>query len=53
MWKDIVTLYESDFGEQDLKMLPRLTNAHVYSAHIKKMKVRNAAQIFSKRVSAV
>lgn len=50
-WSDIVQLYELDQGEYDFRMLNKLTDAHVYAAKLKKMKVRHAAQVLSQRVS--
>lgn len=52
-WKDIVALYELDSKISDVKMLPRLTSEHVIPEKIKKMKVKNAAQVFSQRVSSI
>jgi len=52
-WKDIVDLYELDSVAQDVKMLPRLTREHVIPGEIKKMKVKNASQVFSQRVSSI
>jgi len=52
-WKDIVDLYELDSVAQDVKMLPRLTREHVIPGEIKKMKVKNASQVFSHRVSSI
>lgn len=52
-WRDIMNLYELDSGIPDVKMLPRLTKEHVVPNEIRKMKVRNAAQVLSQRVSSV
>lgn len=52
-WSDIISFYEFDTGHEDLKMCYKLTDAHVYKDKIKKMKVKNAAQIFSRSFSAV
>jgi len=52
-WKDIIDLYELDSVAQDVKMLPRLTREHVIPGEIKKMKVKNASQVFSQRVSSI
>lgn len=52
-WNDIISLYEADVGGHDFKMCNRLTDQHVYKDKIKKMKVKNAAQVFSQRVSSV
>lgn len=52
-WRDIMNLYELDSGIPDVKMLPRLTKEHVVPNEIKKMRVRNAAQVLSQRVSSI
>lgn len=52
-WSDIIRLYQLDSDIQDVKMLPRLTKEHVIPGEIRKMKVRNAAQVFSQRVSSI
>ncbi|RZC37268.1 hypothetical protein BDFB_013887, partial [Asbolus verrucosus] len=63
-WEHIIKLYEldgklehgidpTDVNVSDYRMLNRLTDAHVYPNVIKKLKVRNSAQVFSHRVSAV
>ncbi|KAI4468043.1 e3 sumo-protein ligase [Holotrichia oblita] len=52
-WKDIVAFYEFDTGNMDIKMCNKLTNAHIYKSDIKKMKVKNATQVFSRTVSAI
>jgi len=52
-WSDILKLYELDSNIEDVKMLPRLTRQHVIPTEIPKMKVRNAAQVFSQRVSSI
>jgi len=52
-WCDIIKLYEFDSGVQDVKMLPRHTKENVMQNEIRKMSVRNAAEIFSQRVSSI
>jgi len=52
-WNNIVDLYEIDSNIPDVRMLPRLTLEHVDRNKIKKMKVRNAAQVLSERVSSI
>lgn len=55
-WKHIVSLYEMDGGvdtAMHFKMLPRLTDGHVYKDSMKKMRVKVAAQVLSQRVSAI
>lgn len=46
-WEHIVQLYELDKNECiiDDRINPKLTDAHVYTDHMKKMKVSHAAQI--------
>ncbi|XP_072398886.1 uncharacterized protein [Diabrotica undecimpunctata] len=52
-WEHIQWLYESDNGPIDgLRVLSHITDEHIYCNKIKKMKVKNAAQIFSQRFSA-
>jgi len=52
-WSDLLKLYELDSNIEDVKMLPRLTRQHVIPTEIPKMKVKNAAQVFSQRVSSI
>ncbi|KAF0746756.1 Transposable element P transposase, partial [Aphis craccivora] len=49
----IIDLYEIDINIQDIKMLPRLTLEHIDRNKIKKMKVKNATQVLSERVSSI
>lgn len=51
-WKHVINLYDIDVGDEDTKMLTKLTNGHVHAANMKKMKVSVAAQVFSHRVSS-
>lgn len=53
-WDDIQTLYSFDKENEihGLRMLPKLTEAHVMPQKIKKMRVSIAAQVFSQRVAA-
>lgn len=52
-WKDIITLYEIDvFGLQNERFLPKLTDRHVYPNKIKRMKIKNAVQVYSLAVSS-
>lgn len=50
---DIISLYELDNDIEDVKMLPRLTREHVMPNEIRKMRVKNAAQVSSQRVSSI
>ncbi|KAK9728323.1 hypothetical protein QE152_g18101 [Popillia japonica] len=52
-WTDVIKMYEMDIGDYDTKMLNKLTDQHIYPEKIRKMKVKNAAQVFSHRVSSV
>lgn len=52
-WKHILDLYKLDSNIDDVKLLPRLTAEHVIPEKIKKMKVRNASQVLSQRVSSI
>lgn len=45
-WKHIVQLYELDHGDEDTKIIPKLTDFHVYPHKIKKMKVSYCTQVF-------
>ena len=51
-WADIVQFYETDKLNENFKLCPKLTDAHVYYDKVKKMKVRMAAQVFSQSVAA-
>lgn len=52
-WKDIINLYEIDvYGLKNERFLPKLTDSHVCPAKIRKMKVKNAVQVFSLSVSS-
>ncbi|KAJ3658237.1 hypothetical protein Zmor_009990 [Zophobas morio] len=53
MWDHIEQLYDLDCSvDADFRMLPKLTDAHIKRDHIKKMKVKNAAQVFSHKVQS-
>lgn len=54
-WNHITALYEVDNGPNlvcGLRVLPHLTDEHVYPHKVKKMKVKHAAQIFSYRLAS-
>ncbi|KPJ09927.1 Transposable element P transposase [Papilio machaon] len=51
-WEHLKMLLDVDVGEDDIRMLNKLTEHHVIKEKIPKMKVKNAAQVFSQRVSA-
>ncbi|KAL5234968.1 hypothetical protein ACI65C_002378, partial [Semiaphis heraclei] len=54
-WKHITQFYEFDKDQstEGDRLVPKLTDAHVYEEKIKKMKVSHAAQVFSQRVGAI
>lgn len=51
-WSHLVDLYSVENAIPDCKMLPRLTDHHIIPEKILKMKVKNATQVFSQRVSS-
>jgi hypothetical protein len=53
-WEHIIQLYEMDAActESEFKLLHKLTDTHVYSKKLKKMKVGVAAQVLSQRVAS-
>jgi len=51
-WKDIVDTFEIDKMSQSTRALLKITTKHMYPNSFQKMKVKYAAQIFSKTVSA-
>ena len=54
-WKHITQRYEFD-KEQSTegdRLVPKLTDGHVYPEKMKIMKVSHAAHVFSQRVSAI
>lgn len=54
-WKNIIQFYEFDKDQstEGDRLVPKLTDAHVYEEKMKKMKVSHAAQVFSQRVGAI
>lgn len=52
-WKHIIHLYNADPGAQNIRLLPKITEEHVLPDRIPKMRVKNAAQVFSQRVSSI
>ena len=48
-----VKLYELDAGDTETRALHKSTDAHVVKDKIKKMKVKNAVQVFSHSVSSI
>lgn len=51
-WNDILEMYKGDGDHVNYKVCHKLTDAHLYKDKIKKMKVRIAAQVLSRSVSA-
>lgn len=51
-WKHILELFNLDSGNGDFRSLTKLTDCHVKSEVLKKMKVSVAAQVLSQRVSS-
>lgn len=49
--RHILQFYEMDKEAEKMKMCLRLTDEHIYNEKIKKIKVRNTAQIISQRFS--
>lgn len=54
-WKHMIQFYELDKQQstEGDRLTPKPTDCHVYPAKLKKMKVSNAAQMFSQRVGAI
>lgn len=51
-WDHIRMLLDVDDGDDEIRLVNKLTEAHVIKEKIPKMKVKFAAQIFSQRVSS-
>ncbi|CAB3259517.1 unnamed protein product [Arctia plantaginis] len=51
-WEHLQMLLDADPGEDDIRLVNKLTESHVVPEKIPKMKVKHAAQVFSQRVSA-
>lgn len=51
-WDHLKMLLDVDVGEDDIRLVNKLTECHVNKDKIPKMKVKHAAQVFSQRVSA-
>lgn len=54
-WKHVIQFYEFDKDQstEGDRLVPKLSDSHVYPEKIKKMKVSIAAQVFSQRVGAI
>ncbi|XP_047034960.1 uncharacterized protein LOC124640998 isoform X2 [Helicoverpa zea] len=51
-WEHIEMLLELDEGDDEIRLVNKLTEKHVIKNKIPKMKVKYAAQVFSQRVSS-
>ena len=51
-WQDIITAYEIDNTSGDNRCLPKITEGHVRTNKMKKMKVCYATQVFSRSMAA-
>ncbi|KAF2890727.1 hypothetical protein ILUMI_15446 [Ignelater luminosus] len=51
-WKDIETACSIDIESDDVRLLPKITELHLNSAKIPKMKVSLATQVFSHTMAA-
>ncbi|KAM3964326.1 uncharacterized protein ACR2FA_001294 [Aphomia sociella] len=51
-WEHLKMLLAIDVGEDEIRLVNKLTESHVIKDKIKKMKVKLAAQVFSQRVSS-
>lgn len=51
-WEHIRMLFDKDTGEDEIRLVNKLTEYHVKENKIPKMKVKYAAQVFSQRVSS-
>lgn len=54
-WKHIIEFYEIEKYRLDVgeRMVPKLTDSHIYLDKMRKMKVSIAAQVFSQRVGSI
>lgn len=53
LWKHIIDVDEIDvYGQQNRRFLKKLTERHVYPKKIKKMRLKNAMQIFSNSMAS-
>lgn len=51
-WEHIILFMEKDVEDKELRLVNKLTEAHIIKEKIPKMKVKYAAQVFSQRLSA-
>jgi hypothetical protein len=52
-WEDIIYANEADNTSGELRSMPKMTDGHVYSAKIEKMKLSCAVEVFSHSVASV
>jgi hypothetical protein len=52
-WEDIIYANEADNTSGELRSMPKMTDGHVYSAKIEKMKLSCAAEVFNHSVASV
>lgn len=52
-WEHLKMLLDLDRGDDEVRIVNKLTENHIIQEKIPKMKVKFAAQVFSQRVSAV
>ena len=51
-WDHVITAYEIDIhGNRENRMMPKLTNEHMYEEQLKKMSVSHCFQVFSNMVA--
>lgn len=51
-WEHLEMLLKLDVGEDEIRLVNKLTETHVMKDKLPKMKVEYAAQLFSQRVSS-
>ncbi|XP_050557997.1 transposable element P transposase isoform X3 [Spodoptera frugiperda] len=51
-WEHLRMLLNVDTGDDEIRLVNKITESHVIESKIPKMKVKHAAQVFSQRVSA-
>ncbi|KPJ07793.1 Transposable element P transposase [Papilio machaon] len=51
-WEHLIMFMEKDVGDDELRLINKLTESHLIKDKIPRMKVKYAAQVFSQRLSA-
>lgn len=51
-WEHLKMLLAIDVGDDEIRLVNKLTESHINKDKFKKMKVKLAAQVFSQRVSS-